>query len=320
MTPGLLEHLASSNGEQRSAASGRWPHSQAGVQSDGQACQPPVPSSLPNPPSCAARVQLHACRSAAGGSTADYDTIAAADIPLACLLSSEQMRGASEVHGDAAAEQGAALILPPHRRCPAGEARPAVYQQVTLLAPDGTACGSLKYALAALRPLRCHPAAGPLTAAAQPQPTSPAPRGAQAAQGNSQAPLQLIVDVVRCRDLRSSSGEASGLQPYVALMLPQRGGRPPLLFESRPAAGSSPEFQQQAAFSVGEQAAGAELEAVVFDAAAGADAQHSIIGVARIPLPPGGSESAGGAAQLHPLLHPISGRHAGALELGLRWG
>ena len=104
-------------------------------------------------------------------------------------------------------------------------------------------------------------------------------------------------------------------------MLPQRGGRLPLLFESRAAAGSSPVFQQQAAFSVGEEAAGAELEAVVFDAAAGADAQHSIIGVARIPLPPlDGSQGAAGTAQVHPLLHPISGRHAGALELGFCWG
>lgn len=35
----------------------------------------------------AARVQLHACRSGVGGSSADYETIASADIPLACLVS-----------------------------------------------------------------------------------------------------------------------------------------------------------------------------------------------------------------------------------------
>ena len=173
--------------------------------------------------------------------------------------------------------------------------------------------------------MHCHPAAGPLLAAPQAATASPGKipqqRQQQQQAGQMQAPPRLLVDVVGCNGLRSSGKAVGELQPYVALMLPQPGGRPPLLFESRPSGGGSPVFDQQAAFSVAAQTAAAQqLEAVVFDAAAGAEAQQSIIGVARIAVPPPGSSAAGGAAQLHPLLHPISGRHAGALEVAVRWG
>lgn len=163
--------------------------------------------------------------------------------------------------------------------------------------------------------MRSHPAAAPLVTPSQAaRPVKPRPAGTPGDQP------RLLVDVVGCRDLRCSSKAAGEMQPYVALMLPQPGGRQPLLFESRPAAGSSPVFGQQAAFSVRDGAAAVPLEAVVFDAAAGADAQQSIIGVAQIGVPPAGSQAGGGSTQLHPLLHPTSGRHAGALEVGLRWG
>lgn len=205
----------------------------------------------------------------------------------------------------------------------AGEARPAAYQQATLLRPDGTPCGTLQFALAAFKAMRCHPAAGLLVASSQ----AAAPRNVQAQHRAGQGQLQppplrprLLVDVVGCKDLRCSSKTARELQPYVALMLPQPDGRPPMLFESRPAAGSSPAFGQQAVFSVTAGVAAGQLEAVVFDAAAGADARQSMIGVARIAVPPAGSRAAGGATQLHPLLHPTAGRHAGVLEVGLRWG
>ncbi|PRW61187.1 X-linked retinitis pigmentosa GTPase regulator-interacting 1 [Chlorella sorokiniana] len=234
-----------------------------------------------------ARVQLHACRSGAGGSGADYDTIASADIPLGCLIS--------------------------------GEVRPAAYQQATLLRPDGSPCGTLQYALAALKPMRCHPAAGPL--AAPSQAASPAKQQQLAAgQGQPHTPQRLLVDLVGCKDLRCSGMAASELQPYVALMLPQPGGRPGLVFEGRPAAGSSPAFGQQAAFSAKDAAAAGHLEAVVFNAAAGADMQESLIGMTRIAVPQAGSQAAGSGTKLLPLLHPTSGRHAGALEVGVRWG
>lgn len=192
---------------------------------------------------------------------------------------------------------------------------PAAYRQATLLRPDGMACGTLQYALAALKPMRSHPAAAPLVTPSQVANTV---QPHQAGKPGGQP--RLLVDVVGCRDLRCSSKAAGELQPYVALMLPQPGGRPPLLFESRPAAGGSPVFSQQAAFSVKDGAAVVQLEAVVFDAAAAADAQQSIIGVAQIAVPTSGSQAGGGSTQLHPLLHPTSGRHAGALEVGLHWG
>ena len=205
-------------------------------------------------------------------------------------------------------------------------AEPATqYQECALFGPDGAACGALKYALAALKPMRVHPGATQRPAAAS-QPSHQAAQHAPAASSRAQpvqAASRLAVSVVGCRDLRPPGGSARGapgLQPYVTLLLPVPApGQPPLLFETRTAAGSSPSFQERASFGLGGGAAAQVLEAVVFDAAAGGAAGgNGIIGVARILLPPAG-QGADGGATLHPLLHPTSGRHAGVLELGVRW-
>lgn len=138
-----------------------------------------------------------------------------------------------------------------------------------------------------------------------------------------------MVSVVGCRDLRSAQPAASGapsMQPYVALLLRQGRAAQPLLHETRISAGTSPNFGETARVSMSGKAAvqGVELEAVVFDGAAASGAgAGGIIGVARIRVPPAGHAAAakggGAGVELHPLLHPTSGRHAGVLELGVRW-
>lgn len=206
---------------------------------------------------------------------------------------------------------------------PAGGVRQ--YQRCELRrCTDGRPCGTLQYALAALKPVQPHPAASVLVAAA---PAERLGTCVGAAAGPAPQP-RLAVRVVGCHGLRpppGGSGSGDSLRPYVALMLPAAAaaaGRQ-AVFETRPAAGggADPAFEQQAAFDVSAAAAthGLTLEAAVLDDAAGSGAD-AIIGTARIAVPSAISFVGGsGGATLQPLLHPSSGRHAGVLELAVGW-
>lgn len=299
--------------------------------SDPSTLHPPPAFSLP----AAARVQLHCCRSGSGGGTADYDTIAAADIPLRSLLvpGGGVCCNPKTLHGGCCTAWAAPLLFvsgtcQQDQHLALAALVPLAggvqeYQQCTLRRPDGHTCGTLRYALAALKTMCCHPAASLLPAAAPPHSRSMAAGAASAGK-----PRRLVVKVLGCRDLRPAHGSMS---PYVALLLPAAAGVEAgrqLVFETRRAAsgGASPVFQEAAAFSVSGSAAaqGLTLDAVVFnDAAGGAAGDYAIIGAAHIAVQAaggaGGGSGSGSGATLYPLLHPGSGRHAGALELAVGW-
>ncbi|KAL4856491.1 X-linked retinitis pigmentosa GTPase regulator-interacting protein 1 [Chlorella vulgaris] len=310
-------------------------------------CSPALLSHLANG---SVRVELHRCQpDADGGLAADYSTAASADIPLASLLRSTG--GASE--------------------------GPCTYQQATLRSTQGGApCGTLRYALAALRPIgECQPGASlahgpPRQQSCLEESSGCFPGGGtqprvqhSTAQRRTEGGLQglavpaddaaqlsslkmLRVNVLGCRDLLPAAGSPADLatmQPRVSLLMvpdavAERGNRgaqlPPLPLHDTPCAyetgrasggtGTQPEWTSEcASFAVdGLSAARGEcrLQAVVFDDAVkeGGGPEESVIGVAHIHLTPNTTPAAGSTA-LHPLLHPVSGRHAGLLELGWVW-
>lgn len=273
----------------------------------------------------AARVQLHACRASGsgGGAAAEYETLASADIPLRTLLEPGGWRDEGRADWQVKGPEVCFHLNTP-RVCHAASAGGArQYQRCELLRSDGRPCGTLQYALAALKPVQPHPAASVLATAAPAQP--PSSSVGDAAAGGPLRQPRLSVRVVGCRSLRPPHGTGSGMRPYVALLLPAAAaaaGRQ-AVFETRPAVGggADPAFDQQAAFAVSGEAAarGLTLEAAVFDDAAGSGAD-AIIGTSHISVPPAGSGGRGsGATTLQPLLHPSSGRHAGVLELAVGW-
>lgn len=150
---------------------------------------------------------------------------------------------------------------------------------------------------------------------------------AAAPSGNAPQTRCLEVEVQGCSDLRVL--DCTRAKPYVCVRVRHALGaaescghsRPSTtrlgwLLETRPACGVHPVFGERTSICIGQ---GDALEVVVFDAGIDAKRDHGggIIGAAEISSI--GVRDASPGLRAVPLVHPMTGRHAGVLSLQLSW-